>query len=819
MQSSERAPGTGPASVRVATVVLNWNGWHDTVACLESLRALDEVPRVIVVDNGSTDDSPDRIRAAAPWVRLVQLPSNRGFGGGMNAGISAALGEQPAVDYVWLLNNDTLAEPSTLSRMVALAESDSRIGIVGSRLVDADGSGRIQATGGGTINRWFGTTSTRLRPSSKACEHLVGASLLVRRSLLRQIGGFDERYFFYLEDTDLSLRARGAGWRLAVAHDAKVVHRLGASINAGSALRSLRSDVIFARSSGIFVSSLGLPWRITAIPLRLAGMLVSRSARAQADRLLPITGAYLEGLRIGRRSPEVPRFGTGESQRPAGPTRPAPAEATPGRSSKGSSGVTQVGHGEDPGSSRWVSVVRIVAAIGLVAVVGTATIADYVSSWFSQVGGFPAGAILRDAVAASFVCLAGAVLLRERSGGSRASLAPGRLHAAARLAFVPFAALAAWVLVLLLPIPATVPAILAAKNLLLYAAVGFAAYVLIARKSLSTGALLGTLTSVGFATAFLGILDAATCGGVVTGLGYRRDYSGIEGSASRLVAGASAAFQGYVRASGGISNALVFGYLMAAIAVFATWMFERSVIRSGWRSRAALVHVALGPVAGLACIDSLTRGAMIALGFGLFLLVVLRRSRAILAGAIFTVVVTAFLAWAGSGSPSSQSSGWLRILGMRIMSSDATSQESSSLRLGQLHEGLQSLAKRPMGRGLGTEGSASTRSGLAPADLAPDIFVLIVALQTGIIGAGLYGLIFAAMILWAVRGPTHSRALVLAMIGIFAISSVLSASPEAPVFATTIWILLLAVSAIPAETARERPVPSPPQPGRLPAKS
>jgi hypothetical protein len=67
MQSSERAPGTGPAIGRVVTVVLNWNGWHDTVACLESLRALDEVPRVIVVDNGSTA------------LRIAFAPRHRGF--------------------------------------------------------------------------------------------------------------------------------------------------------------------------------------------------------------------------------------------------------------------------------------------------------------------------------------------------------------------------------------------------------------------------------------------------------------------------------------------------------------------------------------------------------------------------------------------------------------------------------------------------------------------------------------------------------------------------------------------------------------------
>jgi hypothetical protein len=90
--------------------------------------------------------------------------------------------------------------------------------------------------------------------------------------------------------------------------------------------------VTFARSSGIFVSSLGLPWRITAIPLRLAGMLVNRLVRAQADRLIPITAAYLKGLRAGQQDPEIPRFGSEESRGPAAPDRPEPIVIPAGRS-------------------------------------------------------------------------------------------------------------------------------------------------------------------------------------------------------------------------------------------------------------------------------------------------------------------------------------------------------------------------------------------------------------------------------------------------------------------------------------------------------
>lgn len=477
--------------------------------------------------------------------------------------------------------------------------------------------------------------------------------------------------------------------------------------------------------------------------------------------------------------------------------------------------MTEIGPVAEPLGTPWPARVRILAALGLVAVVGTAAFADYLSSWVGTIGGYPVGAIVRDGVAVAFVCFAGVVLLRERSGWSRTSLAriaSARSAAAAGPAFLPFAAFAIWVVLLLVPSPAKVPAILAARNLLLYPMVGFATYVLVTRRWLDVRVLLGTLSVFGFIVAALGILDTATHGGIVTSLGYRRDYAGVEGTSNRLIAGASAAFQGYVRASGGISNALVFGYLMAAMAVFATWMLERAVTRSGWRSRAGLIYVALGIVAGLACVDSLTRGALIALVVGLLLLVVLRRSRPVLLGALSTVILSLFLAWAGSVPLSAAvpgqaaGPGLLDVVGTRVTSSDPTSQESSSLRVDEVRLGLESLAARPMGNGLGTEGSASNRA--AQLGIAPDVFVLIVALQTGIVGTGLYGLIFVAMILWAARRPTPGRALVVATVGIFGITSVLSASPDAPVLASTIWILLLAVSATPLDEPGYQAVPA-----------
>jgi glycosyltransferase involved in cell wall biosynthesis len=303
--------------------VLNWNGWEDTFRCLASLRASDDLPAVVVVDNGSSDGSCGRIRDVAPWVQLVALPTNVGFAAGMNAGIAAALAAMPEIEFVWVLNNDTIVDPFALSRMLALADSDDGIGLVGCRLVDADGSGRVQALGGGSVNRWLGTTTAAVEPTARGCDYLIGASVLVRRAVLEQVGGFDERFFFYLEDTDLSLRARRAGWRLAVAADAVVLHRGGASISGGQPAKSLASDIQSARSAGIFVMSLGLPWSATSVPLHHVGMVLRRVARRQPGRLVPIMRAYVSGLRLGRRPPRVPVFRAGSVPR-AGSTRNAP---------------------------------------------------------------------------------------------------------------------------------------------------------------------------------------------------------------------------------------------------------------------------------------------------------------------------------------------------------------------------------------------------------------------------------------------------------------------------------------------------------------
>src|SRR5437868_6548740 len=127
-------PGrTLPAVARAAVVIPNWNGIQFLGDCLRSLVGQSHPARIIVVDNASTDGSPERVRAQFPEVTLLPLPHNRGFAGAVNAGIAHALAD--SVDYVALLNNDAVARPDWLERLIATAEEHPEAGVVTSKLL------------------------------------------------------------------------------------------------------------------------------------------------------------------------------------------------------------------------------------------------------------------------------------------------------------------------------------------------------------------------------------------------------------------------------------------------------------------------------------------------------------------------------------------------------------------------------------------------------------------------------------------------------------------------------------------------------------
>ena len=287
-------PATSASSFTplVVCVVLNFNGAADTIACVQSLLAQDYPSlQILVVDNASTDSSISIIRAALPSVELLQFTSNSGFASGNNLAIRVALERSAA--YIWLLNNDTVAPPNTLSLLVSAAQS-KEAAITGTVLNYFHDPSSIQAWGGGSLSRLTGFSSHYKRPTPLGeNSFLTFASVLVRRDVFQQIGLLDENFFMYFEDADFCFRARAAGFKLAIAPQTAVLHKEG-----GSNLKqqNCRMARIVTASGVRFLSLHGRP-RFLAPVIFVSMRVARRLGRGDLHGVV----AVLRGARDARR--------------------------------------------------------------------------------------------------------------------------------------------------------------------------------------------------------------------------------------------------------------------------------------------------------------------------------------------------------------------------------------------------------------------------------------------------------------------------------------------------------------------------------------
>ncbi|MDR0994231.1 MAG: glycosyltransferase family 2 protein [Verrucomicrobiota bacterium] len=237
---------------RVAVSILNWNAFAETAQSLDALRRLSTADvSVFVVDNGSTDGSPMRLKARFPEVEFIDLPDNIGFGAANNVVLRRA--REHGIPFVWLLNNDAVPKPDALDAMLKRMQELPRAGAVGSLIRAAEPPHRVQAWGGGTVNTWLAMVRHAVTPQTPI-DFLTGASLLLRMQALEETGFFDEAFFLYWEDTDLCCRLKDAGWILAVA-DGTVFHQGSATTGRfprQRAYQSARSFVLFLRKHESF---------------------------------------------------------------------------------------------------------------------------------------------------------------------------------------------------------------------------------------------------------------------------------------------------------------------------------------------------------------------------------------------------------------------------------------------------------------------------------------------------------------------------------------------------------------------------------------
>ena len=274
-------------SPKVSVVLLNLNGYEDTRDCLESLRHVQYTNiETIVVDNGSSDDSALRLQKEFPELRLLSSKENLGFAGGSNLGIEDALRRN--TDYVLLLNNDTVVDPNFLPYLLEIGETDSRIGILGPKILYADDPQRIWFAGGFVRLRsgaygHFGLNNLDEDGKFSHVEEtgwITGCALLVKTSAFREAGLLDSRLFAYSEDADFCMRVRRAGYKCIFVPRARVWHKIART----SGIQSPFSVYLVTRNQLTWVARhVPFPYKLGALPFTLLKKMV-RAALLAFDR-------------------------------------------------------------------------------------------------------------------------------------------------------------------------------------------------------------------------------------------------------------------------------------------------------------------------------------------------------------------------------------------------------------------------------------------------------------------------------------------------------------------------------------------------------
>ncbi len=240
----------------LSVIIVSWNVRDLLAECLESVHASAPDAEVIVVDSASSDGSAQMVRERFPWVELIAERENVGFTRGNNIALARARGR-----HVLLLNPDTVVHGDALARMVAYLDAHPQVGIVGPRVLNADGSTQSTRRRFPTLataffeSTWLqGYAPRRLlaryyvqdQPDAGTFEvdWVQGCTLMARRAVYEQIGGLDEGYVMYSEELDWCKRAKLAGWRVVYLGEARITHYGGQS----SAQVPARKHIYFQQS-------------------------------------------------------------------------------------------------------------------------------------------------------------------------------------------------------------------------------------------------------------------------------------------------------------------------------------------------------------------------------------------------------------------------------------------------------------------------------------------------------------------------------------------------------------------------------------------
>jgi len=283
----------------VVAVILNWNCADDTIRCLRAVAAGLRRPDIIVVDNGSQDDSVERLKRLPDSFSLVTLDRNLGFAGGMNAGIREA--EARGAEWVWLLNADAVPRPDALSALLTYTD---RFVVATSLQVTSE---RPDTPAAEPYVVAAMVTNDKVRPvrctgctaGAHEVDVVTGAALFLSVAWVIRVGLFDERFFHYKEEFDLVRRIGTAGGRIGLVCASSVWHKRGGSL-AGASPRGRyyhhRNEVLYLRKHHAHPlrRMLGQPIHYRNLAEALLGMASGRHGRRAS---LAVLVGYWDGIR------------------------------------------------------------------------------------------------------------------------------------------------------------------------------------------------------------------------------------------------------------------------------------------------------------------------------------------------------------------------------------------------------------------------------------------------------------------------------------------------------------------------------------------
>ncbi|HEY9750664.1 MAG TPA: glycosyltransferase family 2 protein [Allocoleopsis sp.] len=233
---------TKTEDILVSIILVNYNGINVILDCLNSIEAFVQsvAYEVIVVDNASTDGSPEIVAQKFPQVHFIQLTQNLGFGAGNNVGAKVAKG-----DFLFLLNTDTILICDPLPHLLELMQSRPDVGMIGPQLLNPDKTLQLSVVPAISLRGEYQAQQQLKQyrnPQNQAAisqkfqtiqevEIIIGAAIFIRKKLFDSLGGFDENFFMYFEESDLCQRSRNQGWKILYTPKTALIHLHGQSVS------------------------------------------------------------------------------------------------------------------------------------------------------------------------------------------------------------------------------------------------------------------------------------------------------------------------------------------------------------------------------------------------------------------------------------------------------------------------------------------------------------------------------------------------------------------------------------------------------------